>query len=254
MPHPIALRRLALLLLAGLVSCSSGPAAGPADLVVYGRVWTGDSAKPWAAAVAVDGRQNRGGGGQRGDRARWRDRRPRCSPTARRWSTPGFMDGHLHFLDGGFQLASVDLRPANTPAEFVERLAAFTSDRKPGEWILGGYWDHERWPGTPLPRREWIDSVTPNNPVFLTRLDGHMALANSAALRLGQSRPRDQGHRRWRHRARPRSRASRRASSRTRRWGRSWPSSPTPRTSSATPRSSGRWRTPPRTASPPSPR
>jgi hypothetical protein len=94
------------------------------------------------------------------------------------------MDGHLHFLDGGFQLASVDLRPANTPAEFIERLAAFTAERKPGEWILGGDWDHERWPGTPLPRREWIDSVTPNNPVMLSRLDGHMALANSAALRL----------------------------------------------------------------------
>ena len=93
------------------------------------------------------------------------------------------MDGHLHFLDGGFQLASVDLRPANTPAEFIERLAAFASERKPGEWILGGDWDHERWPGTPLPRREWIDSVTPNNPVLLYRLDGHMALANSAALR-----------------------------------------------------------------------
>ena len=185
MPYPFALRRLAFLVLAGLVACSSGPEAGPADLVVYGRVWTGDSAKPWAAAVAVEGDTI----SAVGDSA---EIAPRVGPGTKVLSngsamvTPGFMDGHLHFLDGGFQLASVDLRPANTPAEFVERLAAFISERKPGEWIQGGEWDHERWPGAPLPRREWIDSVTPNNPVFLYRLDGHMALANSAALRLAK--------------------------------------------------------------------
>jgi predicted amidohydrolase YtcJ len=96
------------------------------------------------------------------------------------------MDGHLHFVDGGFQLASVDLRPADSPEDFVARLAAFAAEKPPGEWITGGDWDHERWPGAPLPRREWIDSVTPNHPVFVSRLDGHMALANSAALRLAK--------------------------------------------------------------------
>ena len=116
---------------------------------------------------------------------------------------PGFMDGHLHFIDGGFQLASVDLRPAELPEEFIARLKAFASERRPGEWILGGDWDHERWPGAPLPRREWIDSVTPNNPVFVYRLDGHMGLANTAALRAAGDRSRDQGHPRRRHRARP---------------------------------------------------
>src|SRR5213078_1891044 len=54
---------------------------------------------------------------------------------------------------------------------------------KPGEWITGGDWDHTLWPGQPLPRHEWIDSVTPANPVFVNRLDGHEALANAAALR-----------------------------------------------------------------------
>lgn len=93
------------------------------------------------------------------------------------------MDGHTHFLGGGYQLASVDLRTADSPSEFVSRLRDFASERKPGEWITGGDWDHERWLGAPLPRREWIDSVTPNNPVFINRLDGHMGLANSAALR-----------------------------------------------------------------------
>jgi predicted amidohydrolase YtcJ len=99
---------------------------------------------------------------------------------------PGFMDGHLHFLTGGFQLASVDLRTAGSPTEFIARLKAYAAQQRPGEWILGGDWDHERWPGSPLPERSWIDSVTPTNPVFVNRLDGHMALANSAALRLAK--------------------------------------------------------------------
>jgi predicted amidohydrolase YtcJ len=99
---------------------------------------------------------------------------------------PGFMDSHTHFLSGGFQLASIDLRDAATPEEFAARLKAYAAKLKPGEWITGGDWDHERWAGAPLPQRSWIDSVTPDNPVFVNRLDGHMALANSAALRLAK--------------------------------------------------------------------
>jgi hypothetical protein len=95
----------------------------------------------------------------------------------------GFADGHTHFIDGGFQLASIDLRGAATPQEFVRRLKEYAAHLKPGEWITGGDWDHTLWRGTPLPRHDWIDSVTPNNPVFVNRLDGHMALANRAAMR-----------------------------------------------------------------------
>jgi len=96
---------------------------------------------------------------------------------------PGFADGHTHFIDGGFQLASVNLRDATTPQEFTRRIKEYVARLQPGEWVTGGDWDHELWRGTPLPRRDWIDSVTPNNPVFVNRLDGHMALANSAAMR-----------------------------------------------------------------------
>jgi predicted amidohydrolase YtcJ len=96
---------------------------------------------------------------------------------------PGFADGHTHFINGGFQLASVDLRDAATPQEFVRRLKAYASHLKPGEWITGGDWDHTLWRGTPLPQHSWIDSVTPDNPVFINRLDGHMVLANGAAMR-----------------------------------------------------------------------
>ena len=183
MPSPLALRRPALLALVGLLSCQVAAPAGPADLVVYGRVWTGVTDQPWADAVAVAG-DTISAVGDSADIARLAGAKTRILANGAAMVTPGFMDGHLHFLDGGFQLASVDLRPANSPTEFIERLAAYTAERKPGEWILGGDWDHERWPGAPLPRRDWIDSVTPDNPVLLYRLDGHMALANSAALRL----------------------------------------------------------------------
>ena len=174
--------RPALLVLAGLASCQAGARSGTADLVVYGRVWTGDTAHPWAAAVAVVG-DTIAALGDSADIAKLVGPETKVLSSGSGMVTPGFMDGHLHFTDGGFQLASVDLRPANNKNEFVERLAAYATERKPGEWIVGGEWDHERWPGSPLPRRDWIDSVTPNNPVLLYRLDGHMALANSAALR-----------------------------------------------------------------------
>lgn len=153
-----------------------------ADLIVYGRVWTGDSAKPWARGVAVAG-DTIAAVGDSATLAKLIGSGTRVIHNGKAMVVPGFMDGHLHFTRGGFQLASVDLRSSSSPEEFVERLKAFAVERQPGEWILGGDWDHESWPGAPLPRREWIDSVTPNNPVFVNRLDGHMGLANSAALR-----------------------------------------------------------------------
>jgi predicted amidohydrolase YtcJ len=173
---------LPLLALAVLVPRGSAPSGAPPDLVVYGRVWTGDSARPWAGAVAVAG-DTVLAVGDSAEIARLAGPGTRVLSNGAAMVVPGFMDEHVHFTDGGFQLASVDLRPANSPQEFVARLKAYALERQPGEWILGGDWDHERWPGAPLPRREWIDSVTPNNPVFVNRLDGHMGLANSAALR-----------------------------------------------------------------------
>ncbi|MEP6731038.1 MAG: amidohydrolase, partial [bacterium] len=95
--------------------------------------------------------------------------------------TPGFTDAHVHFLDGGFALSSVQLRDAKTKDEFIRRIKAFAATVPKGTWILNGDWDHTSWGGA-LPERGWIDSVTPNNPVWINRLDGHMNLANSLAL------------------------------------------------------------------------
>lgn len=99
--------------------------------------------------------------------------------------TPGFTDSHLHFLDGGQRLASVQLRDAKTPEEFTQRIADYAKTIKPGTWIIGGDWDHTNWGGE-LPTRQWIDGITPENPVWVSRLDGHMALANSLALEIAK--------------------------------------------------------------------
>jgi predicted amidohydrolase YtcJ len=166
-------------LLLSAVACSAG--TQPADLAVFGKVWTGDSTRPLVGAVATRG-DTIVAVGDSASIAKLIGERTRVMQNGSALVTPGFMDGHVHLLDGGFQLSSVDLRDADSPEEFVRRIAAFAAERRPGEWITGGDWDHERWPGAPLPRKEWIDSVTPNNPVFVSRLDGHMGLANGLAL------------------------------------------------------------------------
>ncbi|HEY6121137.1 MAG TPA: amidohydrolase, partial [Pyrinomonadaceae bacterium] len=97
---------------------------------------------------------------------------------------PGFNDAHVHFLSGGFQLSSVNLRDADSPSVFADRIRLFAQGLPEGKWITGGDWDHERWPDAPLPTKELIDRYTTKTPVFVSRLDGHMALANSLALKL----------------------------------------------------------------------
>jgi predicted amidohydrolase YtcJ len=96
---------------------------------------------------------------------------------------PGFTDSHCHFLDGGLRLLSLRLRDVKTREEFTARVAAATHNAPRGSWILGGDWDHHSWGGT-LPEKSWIDAVSPDHPVWLNRMDGHMALANSRALQI----------------------------------------------------------------------
>ncbi|HEY2806970.1 MAG TPA: amidohydrolase family protein, partial [Gemmatimonadales bacterium] len=173
------------LLAATLFLCAITSAAwaqAPADLIVYGRVWTGDPNHPWADAVAVRGERIASVGTRR-QMLSLIGHATKVLDAGRNLVCPGFGDAHTHFLEGGFDLVSVDLRDAGTPSEFMNRIAEFARHIPAGTWITGGNWDHERWVGSPLPRREWIDSVTPGKPVFVQRLDGHMGIANSLALR-----------------------------------------------------------------------
>jgi predicted amidohydrolase YtcJ len=144
-------------------------------------VWTGDTRRPWADALAVaNDRILAVGPGA--EVRKLATAQTRVIDARGMMLVPGFIDTHVHFLTGGFGLASVQLRDAKTPGEFVARIKAYAATLPTGVWITEGNWDHEQWGGE-LPRRDWIDSVTPNNPVWINRLDGHMNLANSLALR-----------------------------------------------------------------------
>ena len=155
----------------------------PDIIIVDALVRTMDPARPTAEAVAILGNRIVAVGSDVEIRKLAGDK-TRVIDAKKRLVLPGFNDAHVHFLSGGFQLSSVDLRDANTPEEFAERIRHFASNLPAGRWITGGDWDHERWPTAQLPTKELIDRHTPNTPVFVNRLDGHMALANSLALKL----------------------------------------------------------------------
>jgi predicted amidohydrolase YtcJ len=155
-----------------------------ADLVIINaHVRTMDEGRPEAEAVAVIGNRIVAVGST-AEIKRLVGPNTRVVDAGGRLVLPGFNDAHVHFISGGFQLANIDLRNAATPQEFAERIRRFSEKLPKGRWITGGDWDHERWPGAPLPTKELIDPFTPDRPVFVNRLDGHMALANSYVLKL----------------------------------------------------------------------
>ncbi|TYJ31371.1 hypothetical protein E1A91_A06G193700v1 [Gossypium mustelinum] len=96
---------------------------------------------------------------------------------------PGFIDSHVHLISAGLQMARVQVEGVNRKDEIVRRVKEAVLNAKRGSWILGGGWNNDLWGGE-LPMASWIDEVTPDNPVWLTRMDGHMGLANSVALKL----------------------------------------------------------------------
>jgi len=154
-----------------------------AGLIIFnGNIQTMAVEQPRAQAVAILGNRIVAVGSDK-EIKKLAGPQTRMIDAKKRLVLPGFNDSHVHFLTGGFQLANVNLRDADSPAEFAERIRRFAQNVPPGRWITGGDWDHERWSNAKLPTKELIDSYTPETPVFVNRLDGHMALANSLALR-----------------------------------------------------------------------
>ncbi|HZE72090.1 MAG TPA: amidohydrolase [Pyrinomonadaceae bacterium] len=155
-----------------------------ADLIIVNaNIHTMEPSQPLAQAVAILGNRIVAVGSDK-DIMKLSGPRTRTIDARKQLILPGFNDAHVHFLSGGFQLSSVNLRDADSPQEFAERIRKFSARQPKGRWITGGDWDHERWPDAKLPTRELIDPYTPSTPVFVNRLDGHMALANSLALKL----------------------------------------------------------------------
>lgn len=180
---PTAPALLAFLLFFGIATPLLCAAATEAtQTLVVGRVWTGNPAQPWAEAVAVDG-DRIAFVGDREEAAKRLGSEAKVINAGDGVVVPGMIDAHIHLIDGGLHLTSVQLRDADSREEFVRRIGEFAKQpRREGAWITGGDWDHTLWGGE-LPDRHWIDAVTPETPVWISRLDGHMALANSAAMR-----------------------------------------------------------------------
>ncbi len=152
-------------------------------VLVHGKVWTENPQQPEAEAVAILG-NHIVGVGLSTEVLKLAGPGTKVIELNGRRVVPGFNDAHVHFVDGGTALASVQLRDTPTQKEFRQRIADYAKMQPQGAWILDGNWDHERWTPAQLPSHELIDDITPENPVFVSRLDGHMALANALAMKL----------------------------------------------------------------------
>src|SRR5690606_2291748 len=157
----------------------------PLDVVyLNAKVWTGQRDVPLANAFGISG--NRIAVVGTNDRVRkLAGNRTRIVDLRGAFVMPSFIDNHTHYLRASFGLSSPELRTAKTREEFVDRIAKSAQALRPGQWLQGGNWDEQMWGGE-LPTREWIDAVTPNTPVAVVRLDQHLALLNSLALKLAR--------------------------------------------------------------------
>ena len=170
-----------MLLLASLRVAGAQPAANL--VLLNGKIWTVNDRQPRAEAVACLGSRIVAVGSN-GEIRKWIGAGTEAIDLGGKLVLPGFNDAHVHFFSGGENLASVQLRDAKSEDEFRKRIAEFAAKQPAGRWITGGDWDHENWTPARLPTRQLIDAVTAGHPVFVNRLDGHMALANSQALQL----------------------------------------------------------------------
>ena len=155
-----------------------------ADLIVTNaKVWTVDPALPRAQAVAV-WRDRIVAVGSNAEVDLWRGPKTDVIDAGGKLLLPGFNDAHVHFVGGGRQLDAIQLNDATSAEEFARRIGDRAKRMPSGEWILGGRWDETKWTPPVMPTKDLIDPLTPNTPVFVSRYDGHMALANSVALKL----------------------------------------------------------------------
>jgi predicted amidohydrolase YtcJ len=171
----------ALLILAA--ACASELSA-PTDLVLRnGTIYTADDSMPTASAVAVqDGKIVFVGSDD--EIEAYIGEGTRVVDLAGRFAYPGFVDAHAHFSGIGQREQTLSLQGINSKSEFLDKVAAAAAKAQPGEWVVGRGWIETFWDPPVFPTRFELDRVAPNNPVILTRADGHASVANSAALAL----------------------------------------------------------------------
>ena len=152
-------------------------------LLVNGIVYTGDAARSRAEAVAIRGEKIIAVGSASQVQA-LRGPQTRVVDLQGRFVMPGFNDAHIHLANGGQAKLVVDFEGAKSLAEFQQRIRARLGEYKPGEWITGRGWDHTLWPEQRFPTRQDVDAVSNNHPMLFSRVDGHVSVANSLALKL----------------------------------------------------------------------
>jgi predicted amidohydrolase YtcJ len=155
-----------------------------ADVVLLnGTIWTVNPDMPWAGGIAIKGNKILKVS-LTSDIEGYVGKHTKSIDLKGSFVLPGLTDCHTHFLDGGFSLSSVQLGNARSKEDLIDRLQQKALELGKGEWILRGNWDHQKFDPVELPKKDWIDAVTPDNPVCVNRHDGHMALVNSLALKL----------------------------------------------------------------------
>jgi hypothetical protein len=184
------MRLTVTLLCASAVAFATGPARAqapqPADLIVLNAtIHTADVNRPRAEALAVRAGRIAFVGSNRGALALAGPNTQRLD-LAGRTVIPGLVDAHAHLLGLGQALRTVDLVGTRSYDEVVARVVERARAARPGEWIRGRGWDQNDWADTRFPTHESLSRAVPNNPVYLTRVDGHAALVNGAALQAAQ--------------------------------------------------------------------
>jgi len=178
------LSAFALLFIASSAGCNP---VGRYDLVIRNaKIWTGDASNPSAQVLAIGGVKFLFVGQEKDFQLRPIDTGINTVIIDARGARiiPGLIDSHLHLISGGLQMARIQLRDVPNREAFIAAIGAWAKKTPTGRWITGGRWSTESWPDAAQPTKEWIDPVTPDHPVLLSRMDGHGALANSVALKL----------------------------------------------------------------------
>jgi predicted amidohydrolase YtcJ len=159
------------------------PSASEMTLYRNGRIYTNDATAPWAEALLVRGEEILAIG-DNDEVSALTEAGAKIVDLEKHFVMPGFNDAHVHMGGAGADWLAVRLFGAATVAEMQKRLAAAVLEHKQGEWITGFGWDHTLWPEKKFPNRQQLDEVSLKNPVILTHVSGHVAVANSLALQL----------------------------------------------------------------------
>ena len=131
---------------------------------INGKIFTADKNNPVAEIVVIRGNRIVYAGSNKNAR-NFIDSDTEITDIEGKLMLPGFIDAHTHFVDGGFYLLGLDLRPAKSISEFVSILKEY-AEKHSGTWITGGNWNHEDWANSELPYKDLIDPFTENTPVF----------------------------------------------------------------------------------------